>query len=115
VTECEKCGLTVGLGCACNLAPAAPRRPHESTYRWIRFGPDTLLISSRNVAHIPGACSHMTEEDVLGRDNGWGWIPNPDPALWHRISTDHPVQATEGDTSRAAKDRCSTCAASLAS
>jgi hypothetical protein len=115
MTECEKCGLIVGLGCACNLAPATPRRPYESTYRWIRFGPDTLLISSRNMAHIPGSCDHVTEEYVLNPDNGWGWISNPDPALWDRISARHPAQATEGDTSRAATVRCSDCAANLAS
>ena len=110
MTECEKCGLIVGLGCACNLARTAPRRPYEGTYRWTRFGPDTLLISSRNMAHIPGACDHVTEEYVLNPDNGWGWIPNPDPALWDRISAGHPAQATEGDTSRAATVRCSDCA-----
>jgi hypothetical protein len=115
MTECEKCGLIVGLGCACNIAPTTSRRPYESTYRWIRFGPDTLLISSRNMAHIPGACDHVTEDYVLDPENGWGWISNPDPALWDRISADHPAQATEGDTSRAATVRCSDCAANLAS
>ncbi|MEV5704482.1 hypothetical protein [Actinoallomurus sp. NPDC052274] len=110
---CEKCGLIVGLGCACNLAPVGRHRPNES--RWSRFSPDTLLISSRNMAHVPGACEHMTEEQVLNPENGWGWIPNPDPALWDRISAGHPVQATEGDTSRAARSRCKDCAATLAS
>jgi hypothetical protein len=114
MTECEKCGLIVGLGCACDLAPS-PRRPYEGTYRWIRFSPDTLLISSRNVAHIPGACEHMTEEQVLDPENGWGWILNPDPALWDRIGAEHPAQATEGDTSRAAKKRCKDCADNLVS
>lgn len=115
MTECEKCGLIVGLGCACNLTPVAPHRPYESTYHWNRFGPDTLLISSRNMAHIPGACDHVTEEYVLNPDNGWGWIPDPDPALWDRISAEHPARATEGETSRVAKVRCSDCAANLAS
>ncbi|RKS73191.1 hypothetical protein BZB76_3881 [Actinomadura pelletieri DSM 43383] len=109
MAECEKCGLTIGLGCACNLPTAAPRRPYENYYQWTRFGPDALLISSRNMAHVPGACSHIAEDDVLNPESGWGWIPDPDPALWDRISADHPVPATEGNTSRAAVVRCADC------
>ncbi|MCO5968956.1 RcnB family protein [Actinoallomurus soli] len=115
MTECEKCGLIVGLGCACDLPRSVPRRPYMGGYRWVRFGPDTLLISSRNIAHVPGACTHMTEEQVLDPENGWGWIPDPHPALWDRVSAEHPAQATEGDTSRVAKARCESCAATLAS
>ena len=29
------------------------------------------------MAHIPGACDHFTEEWVLDRKNGWGWIAHP--------------------------------------
>ncbi|GAA4227921.1 hypothetical protein GCM10022254_16760 [Actinomadura meridiana] len=89
------------------------RRPYASYYRWKRFGPSALLISSRNMAHIPGACNHVTEEYVLNPANGWGWIPDPDPAIWDRISTDHPARATEGDTSRAAVVRCTDCLENL--
>ena len=69
-----------------------------SAYRWIRFGPDTLLISSRNMAHVPGACTHVTEEYVLDPGKGWGWIPHPDPAAWNRISTSTPAIATRRRT-----------------
>jgi len=80
MTECEKCGLIVGLGCACDLVSSSSRRPYEKSGGWSSFAPGTILISRQNVAHIPGACGHMTEEHVHGPDNGWGWITNPAPA-----------------------------------
>ncbi|WP_241661387.1 hypothetical protein [Thermomonospora catenispora] len=115
MTECEKCGLTIGLGCACDLSFSSSRRPHGKSGGWSGFAPDTILISRQNMAHIPGACGHMTEEHVRDPDNGWGWIPDPDPGLWHRISPANPARATEGDTSRVATTRCSSCAAALSS
>jgi hypothetical protein len=63
--RCEKCELLIDAGCACTLTSTPARVEYVSTYRWIRFGPDTLLISSRNMAHIPGACTNVTEEYVL--------------------------------------------------
>lgn len=111
--RCEKCDLLIGAGCACNLIKAPGKAGYMSAYRWIRFGPDTLLISSRNMAHVPGACTHVTEEYVLDPGKGWGWIPHPDPAAWNRISASTPAIATEGDTSRAATIRCSSCSATL--
>lgn len=115
MTECEKCGLIVGLGCACDLVSSSSRRPYEKSGGWSSFAPGTILISRQNVAHIPGACGHMTEEHVHGPDNGWGWITNPAPGLWHHIGPTHPAQATRGDTSRVAKAHCSSCAATLGS
>jgi hypothetical protein len=109
MNECEKCGLIIGLGCACSLSPPPPSRPYQGYYRWTKFEPDVLLISSKNMAHIPGACSHHTEDDVLNPANGWGWISNPAPDLWRRITPDNPVPATHGNTSRAATSRCSDC------
>jgi hypothetical protein len=64
-----------GEGCACNVARTSARAEYMSSYRWIRFGPDTLLISRRNMAHIPGACDHFTEEWVLDpRTDGAGLL-----------------------------------------
>ena len=111
--RCEKCDLLIGAGCACTTTRTAARTEYVSSYRWIRFGPDALLISRRNMAHIPGACDHFTEEWVLDPKKGWGWIPPPDPSTWGRISASSPAPATEGDTSRAATIRCSDCAANL--
>lgn len=111
--RCEKCDLLIGEGCACNVARTNARAEYMSSYRWIRFGPDALLISRRNMAHIPGACDHFTEEWVLDPKNGWGWIAHPDAGTWDRISASNPAQATEGDTSRAAIIRCSDCSACL--
>jgi hypothetical protein len=41
-----------------------------------RFGPDTLLISSRNMAHVPGACTHVTKEYVVDPGKGWAGFPS---------------------------------------
>jgi hypothetical protein len=111
--RCEKCDLLIGQGCACNVARTTAGTDYSSSYRWIRFGPDALLISRRNMAHIPGACDHFTEEGVLDPKNGWGWIPHPDAGTWDRISAGNPAPATEGDTSRAAVIRCSDCSSCL--
>src|SRR5713101_7121430 len=76
-----------------DMSPLPACRP-SSVDRWIRFGPDALLISRRNMAHIPGACDHFTEEWVLDPRNGWGWIPHHGPGTWDRISTNNPVIAS---------------------
>ncbi len=111
--RCDKCDLLIGEGCACTATVSAARGWEPGGYRWIRFGPDALLISRRNMAHVPGACDHFTEEWVLDPRNGWGWIPHPDPGTWDRIGAGNPAQAPEGDTSRAATIRCSDCSAQI--
>jgi hypothetical protein len=114
VKRCARCDLLVGAGCACSTPNTQRGRPpFGGQYRWIRFGPDALLISSRNMAHIPGACDHHTEDDVLNPRNGWGWISDPEPSLWDRLGEDSPAQATGGNLNRAAVRRCSDCAAAL--
>ena len=79
---------------------------------WTYFPPDTLLISRNHYAHVPGGCTHQTEADVRAGSK-WGWVPAFDPAGWLRISAASPVQATEGNTSRAATRRCPDCARSI--
>jgi hypothetical protein len=79
--RCEKCDLLIGAGCACDLIKAPEEAGYGSACRWIRFGPDTLLISSRNMAHVPGACTHVGEEHVLDPGKGCGWIPELVPHL----------------------------------
>lgn len=111
--RCDRCDLLIGAGCACNLPRPAARPEAVNPYRWIRFGPDALLISKDKVAHVPGACDHFTEENVLDPRNGWGWIPDPDPGTWSRISESTPARATGGNTSRAAIRRCLSCSAHL--
>ena len=68
--RCDKCDLLIGAGCACSVTRTAVRTEYVGGYRWIRFGPDALLISRRNMAHVPGACDHFTEEWVLDPKNG---------------------------------------------
>ena len=75
---------------------------------WTHFPPDTLLISRRHFAHVPGGCTHNIEADVLAGVS-WGWVPAFDPARWLGISATNPVQATEGNTSCTATKRCFHC------
>lgn len=114
VKRCDRCELIVGEGCACELPGAgAPRHAVDAMgpIRWAKFAPDTILISSRKMAHLPGACDHMTEADVA--IPSWGWIRNPEPGVWDRISAGNPVQATGGNLQRVATTRCSSCLGSL--
>ncbi len=78
-------------------------------YRWIQFGPDAVLISKEKKAHIPGACTHFTESDVLEPQNGWGWIADPAPGTWARITQSCPAKATAGNLARYAIERCQDC------
>lgn len=89
--RCDRCDLPIGLGCACASPGAgAPRRTASGGEwpRWVKFAPDTILISSRRMAHLPGACDHMSESDVVAP--AWGWVRQPDPGAWDRISESTP-------------------------
>lgn len=112
--RCDRCDLIVGEGCACALPGYdAPRRAPGAAgpIRWAQFAPDTILISSRRMAHLPGACDHMSESDVVAP--AWGWVRGPEPGAWDRISNSAPVQATEGNLRLAAVTRCTSCSNSL--
>ncbi|GAA3724318.1 hypothetical protein GCM10022205_05390 [Spinactinospora alkalitolerans] len=65
-----------------------------------------MLISPTRHAHRPG-CTHLSISDIT--PPVWGWISDPDPHLWARLSEEHPVHATEGNTARYATKRCQTC------
>ena len=113
---CERCDCIIGLGCACSAEGSAPRRgPAVSASRprqkWQRFAEETILISHRGYAHMPGACTHVSEEYVTAPR--WGWIPNPPPGLWGRLSSSYPAVATEGNTARQAVRRCEECEGTL--
>jgi hypothetical protein len=54
--------------------------------------------------NLPGACTHMTEANIVTPT--WGWIRRPDPGLWDRIGPSNPVHATEGNLRRMAISRC---------
>ncbi|MFI1735193.1 hypothetical protein ACH40E_39440 [Streptomyces acidicola] len=107
--RCERCDCIIGLGCACSPDGAAPKAkptPH-TRQEWQRFPADTILISSTQYAHLPGACGHLTEELVT--PPRWGWIPDPAPGLWDRLGISHPATATAGNTTRQAVRRCEDC------
>ena len=112
--RCDRCELPVGQGCGCDLpGPGAPRstRDHAEPIRRAKFAPDTILISPRQMAHLPEACGYLTESNMT--TPAWGWIPNPDPGLWDRISAAYPVRATEGDRRLTAIIRCSECSSNV--
>nr|WP_330156294.1 hypothetical protein [Nocardiopsis umidischolae] len=50
---------------------------------------------------------HQNDNEVTAPQ--WGWIPEPDPQLWRRISEGNPAQATHGNTARVATRRCQSC------
>ncbi|MFB7460963.1 hypothetical protein [Streptomyces sp. NPDC056188] len=106
---CERCDLIVGEGCCCPPTGAVPRTRSAAVVpkEWRRFAPDAILISPAGCAHLPGACDHLTES--LIKAPNWGWIPDPAPGLWNRLSESAPVIATAGNTDRRATRRCSTC------
>lgn len=118
VERCEECGsqIVIGLGCDCppgSSASAAPRSVKTSVKReWHAHPDDTILISPKQCAHLPGWCDHMTEDDV--RPPQWGWIPNPPHGLWERLSSAFPATATAGNPNRMAVRRCTTCEGNLA-
>ncbi|GAA2462445.1 hypothetical protein GCM10010273_54830 [Streptomyces lavendulocolor] len=70
--RCDECGgkVVIGLGCQCPpassaSASAAPRS--MSTFvktEWRTHPEETILISPKQVAHRPGWCDHMTEDEV---------------------------------------------------
>lgn len=73
------------------------------------FGPNAILISPTLTAHRPG-CFHNDDRLIRsGEHPGWGWIPEAAPERWLRVSPNHPLRATAGDTSRSAKKRCGHC------
>ncbi|WP_345042515.1 hypothetical protein [Streptomyces sannanensis] len=78
---------------------------------WRRFPAATILISPTRYAHLPGACAHLTEE--LVKAPRWGWIPDPPPGLWDRLSSGYPATATEGNTARQAIRRCEECQSAM--
>jgi hypothetical protein len=116
VDRCDKHDMVLRDCAECSPRNAA-QLPYISEYRWIKFGPDAILISrpgsGERIAHIPGACDHHTEADVLDTKNSWGWVDNPEPGTWLRISRHAPLGATGGNLDREADRRCHDCARKL--
>lgn len=110
--RCERCECIIGLGCGCPPNGAVPTARSSVAVReeWRRFPPQTILISPTGYAHLPG-CTHLTEE--LVKAPRWGWISEPSPGLWDRLSSSYPATATEGNTARQATRRCEECQSAL--
>jgi hypothetical protein len=109
--RCERCGNIIGLGCPCSPGKSTPKAgtPPTGPHEWHGFGPDTIFIHHRRLAHLPGACGHLSETDVTEDNRKWGWIRNPDPGAWRRLSESSPLAATEGNTDLVATGRCKHC------
>ncbi|WP_431037654.1 hypothetical protein ACQYWQ_25025 [Streptomyces sp. P6-2-1] len=114
-TYCPRCDLVVGRGCACPEDGSTPRKAPESRpvrQEWRQFPGTAILIRRDGKAHVPGACDHMSEDDV--RAPRWGWILDPPPGLWERIKEGGaPVAATGGNTAARATSRCLDCVDAL--
>ncbi|WNI32213.1 hypothetical protein [Streptomyces sp. ITFR-6] len=112
--RCERCDNIIGMGCACPPDGSVPKaRPEERRVRqeWRQFPGNAILIKKSGKAHIPGACDHMTEDEV--RPPNWGWILDPPAGDWGRISEGSPAIATGGNARLRATRRCMTCMAAL--
>lgn len=107
--HCDHCDLIIGQGCACRTPATQSAEPTP----WTRLPGTAILISPGRIAHTPGGCTHMTESDVLRPGSHWGWITDPPPGLWTRISDTHPATATGGRLGTTADRRCRHCAESL--
>lgn len=66
-----------------------------------------ILISPHGMAHLPGKCNH--HPDTSHQEAGWGWVMEPNEALWEGISRENPLQATHGNAARVAWERCGHC------
>jgi hypothetical protein len=107
--RCDFCELPIGGGCACSLV----REGHgafgsraASPSKNSTFPAGAILISPRGIAHRPG-CMHQSDSEVKAPK--WGWITDPDPELWRRLSEGSPARATHGNTERIATLRCQSC------
>jgi len=108
--RCDHCDLLIGAGCACTprqrTASGTTGLPSSGGSPDSGFPPGAILISPRRVAHRPG-CTHQSDSQIT--PPAWGWILDPDPHLWRRISATHPARATHGNTDRYAVRRCRDC------
>jgi hypothetical protein len=108
--RCDFCELPIGGGCACSLVrenrSSASGQGGSPSLGDAHFPGGTILISPRGVAHRPG-CLHQSDSEI--KAPLWGWIPEPDPQLWRRLSEGSPARATHGNTERVATRRCQSC------
>lgn len=112
--RCERCDFIVGMGCSCPADGSAPKAYAEQRrvrQEWRRFPGTAILIKRSGKAHVPGACDHMWEDDV--QSPAWGWILDPQPGLWDRISESNPAVATGGCVGLSATSRCDSCMGTL--
>lgn len=70
------------------------------------YGPKVIFISPSGTAHLAG-CRSLG--GLARLPTGWGAISRPGPYLWLRISERFPAQATVGNTSLTAIQRCRCC------
>ncbi|MFF7456405.1 hypothetical protein [Kitasatospora sp. NPDC008115] len=92
-----------------NCADCAPRvRPGRDApgAEWDGWPPSAIIVHESGKAHLPG-CTHIVPADV--RPPVYGWVLDPAPGAWRRLSGSGPLRATGGNTRRAAVSRCQTC------
>jgi len=108
--------LIIGAGCAGHDREAARRVEGAGIDRmsWApHISEHTILISPSRVAHLPGACAHMSESDVLVDGSRWGWIADPPQGTWTRIGEHAPIVADRGRVGVSAIRRCLDCSESV--
>ncbi|MFF8771948.1 hypothetical protein [Kitasatospora sp. NPDC015120] len=73
---------------------------------WEGWPPSTIIVHGSGKAHLPG-CMHIVPADV--RPPVYGWVTDPAPGAWRRLSDSSPLRATGGNTERLAVSRCQSC------
>ncbi|MFF2348496.1 hypothetical protein ACFVVL_01825 [Kitasatospora sp. NPDC058115] len=73
---------------------------------WGGWPPSAIIVHESGKAHLPG-CTHIVPADV--EPPVYGWVLDPVPGAWRRLSESSPLRATGGNTGRVAVSRCRTC------
>ncbi|MET8704375.1 hypothetical protein ABZW10_36800 [Kitasatospora sp. NPDC004723] len=95
-----------------NCADCAPPARAVATppgTEWDGWPPSAIIIHASRKAHLPG-CPHIVPADV--QPPVYGWVLDPAPGAWRRLSDSGPLHATAGNLKRSAVSRCQDCDAS---
>ncbi|TXC98138.1 hypothetical protein FS847_11755 [Streptomyces sp. ISID311] len=65
-----------------------------------------MIIHDQGKAHLPG-CAHLSVSAIQAPK--FGWVLDPAPGAWRRLSVANPLQPTKGNVSLAGVSRCETC------
>ncbi|MFF2660300.1 hypothetical protein ACFVUH_23460 [Kitasatospora sp. NPDC058032] len=92
--------------CAECAPPARAAAVGAPGAEWDGWPPSAIIIHTSRKAHLPG-CPHIVPADV--QPPVYGWVLDPAPGAWRRLSDSGPLHATAGNLKRSAVSRCQDC------